>query len=187
MTPPATTSADPAAKPIVANALKQASSHWPAWGYLVTAAIALVVWLGGTAVQVQTSESWISQTRISAVLQPHFSIFGQLSLFWSGGLTQVQVVAYLFGWGVQAALILFSLGIDLPQHTVGAKRRSALFSWACAGLILINSMGDWYYSATFGFWGQLGFSFALFITTFCFGYVAVWALHRGFRAFAGHH
>ncbi|MGH2505882.1 MAG: hypothetical protein ACRDHZ_00445 [Ktedonobacteraceae bacterium] len=172
----------------VSNARHQNwSENWPAWGYLVAGGIALTVWLAGTAVQVQTSEAWIAQVAVTDLLAPHFSIYGQLTAFWDGGLNQKQLVAYIFGWSVQAALILSSLSIDLPQHTVGAQRRSALFTWACAGLILINSMGDWYYSQGFGFWGQLGFTFALFITTFCFGYVAIWAIHRAIRAFRNQH
>lgn len=173
-------------QPQLQNASDPKRSNWPAWGYLLAGGIAMAVWLAGTAVQVQTSEAWIAQTTVSDLLTPHFSIYGQLTAFWNGGLDQKQLVAYIFGWAVQAALVLSSLTIDLPQHTVGAKRRSALFMWACAGLILVNSMGDWNYSQDFGFWGQLGFSFALFISTFCFGYVAIWAIHRAIRAFAGH-
>lgn len=164
----------------VATAIR--SQNWPAWGYFLVGGIALVVWLGGTAAQVQTSEAWMAQDNVTSLLAPHFSIYLQLTAFWNGGLNQKQLVSYVFGWAVQAALILFSIGLDLPQQTRGQQWRSGLFSWACAGLILINSMGDWYYSSNFGFWGQLGFAFSLFICTFCFGYVAIWAVHRGLRA-----
>ena len=165
-----------------------ANQNWPAWGYLVSAGIAFGVWLGGTAVQVQTSEDWFSSAlgvKPTGTMQPHFSVFNQIALFWNGGLDTQHVPPFMFAWAVQAALVLFSIGVDLPAHTKGHMIRSRLFIASCIGLIITNSLGDWYYSEAFGHWAQLGFVLALFVSTFCFGYIVIHQTHCAIRAFQG--
>jgi hypothetical protein len=175
--------------PMTSRQAQWRNQNWPAWGHLIAAGVALTVWFAGTSVQVETSEAWIAsaltKTQISATIAEHFSVFGQIGAFWAGGLDHYQVVSYLFAWGTQAALILFSIGVDLPAHTKGYKARSQVFIWTCILLIALNSLGDWFYSGDFGFWGQCGFVLALFVTTFCFGYVAIHQIHRAIRCFQG--
>jgi len=158
----------------------QQKTTLPPYAYFIAGALAGVVYIGATAVQLQTSELWIetaiSGAKVTDALMPHFSVFTQVFAFWYGGLTQEQVVPYIVAWGIQAALVLFSIGLEVPH--VG-RGRAELFGSACLVMIVVNSLGDWNYASMYGFWGQVGFTGALFVMTFCFGFASILAVARG--------
>src|SRR5260370_37046899 len=85
---------------------------WPPLVDVVLGAACLGMWAAGTAVQVQTSEAWILNAWVSTL--PTLATFGQVWDFITGHLAARQVVPFVFGWGVQLALIVASVGIELP-------------------------------------------------------------------------
>jgi hypothetical protein len=172
------------------RASSRGKSDFPWFWHVLVAALAAAIWTAGTAVQVWTSEVWIASAVFHdaslAVLPPHFGVFAQLSGFWKGGMDVNETVVNTFGWGVQAALALFSLEAELPATTPKQKRRAQAFLWLCLALIAVNALGDWDFSSRFGFWGQLSLAVILFFATFCCGYFALAQLIEAWRGVWGH-
>lgn len=138
------------------------------WGIGFVAA--LFILLVCTAMQVQSTEAWVlHQSTFS--LTPYLGVYGQLAQFWTGGITQQEMIAYAAGWVVQATQLMLSFGIELP-HEMQWRRK--LFFWASVGLVAINSLLDYIYAAPFGVWDQVIFPIVLFVGTFCFGLVAIY-------------
>jgi hypothetical protein len=102
----------------------------------------------------------------------NFNAFGQLWDAGHGNLPPEMYVPFAFGWGVQFALIVASVGIELPRHPAWRY----WLSWtAILGLIGINSCGDFAASSEYGFWGQCGFTLTILFITFCMGLFAIMA------------
>jgi hypothetical protein len=127
------------------------------------------VWALGTSVQVLTSEAWMMGQTMNQI---NFTAFGQLWDAVRGQLSPDMLVPFMFGWGVQFALIVASIGIELPPY----PRWRYYLAWVSViGLIGVNSCGDFSSSAKYGFWGQCGFTFTIFFVTFCMLLFAIMA------------
>lgn len=136
-------------------------ANWPPAFFCVLGVVLLGIWALGTSVQVLTSEAWMMGR---AMKQIDFTAFGQLIDAVTGHLLPDRYVPFMFGWGVQFALIVASVGIELPRHPAWRYWLSWL---AVGGLIVINSCGDFASSSQYGVWGQLGFTLVVFFITFC--------------------
>jgi len=145
---------------------------------LVYAALGLITggfWALGTSVQVLTSESWMMHKTMDQI---SFNAYGQL---WDAGLGHLpgaMIVPFFFGWGVQMALIVASVGVELPRKPAW---RFWLASGACMVLIFVNSCGDVAGSADYGFWGQCGFTAVIFFLTFVMMLFTIMAFRHAFH------
>lgn len=136
-------------------------AHWPPLVYVVLGAALLGVWALGTSTQVLTSEAWMMRQSMNQI---NFTAWGQLWDAASGRLSSNMYIPFMFGWGVQFALIVASIGIELPRHPIWRY----YLAWAAViGLIAVNSCGDYASSSQYGFWGQCGFTLVVFFVTFC--------------------
>ena len=136
-------------------------AHWPPLVYVILGIALGGIWALGTSVQVLTSEAWMMEKSMNQI---NFSAFGQLWQVVRGQLPAAMLVPFMFGWGVQFALIVASIGIELPRHPAW---RYYLAWVAVIGLIAVNSCGDYVSSSQYGFWGQSGFTLVVFFVTFC--------------------
>lgn len=137
------------------------AAHWPPLVYVVMGLALGGIWALGTSVQVLTSEAWMMHRALNQI---DFTAFSQLWQAVTGQLPPSMLVPFIFGWGVQFALIVASIGIELPKTPVW---RYWLAWVAVIGLIAVNSCGDFASSGSYGFWGQLGFTIVIFFVTFC--------------------
>jgi len=137
--------------------------------YILVGLACLAVWALGTSVQVLTSEAWILHSSMQRI---DFTAFGQLGQALGGQLAPDMWVPFIFGWGVQFALIVASVGIELPPEP---KWRFWLAWVSVVGLIAVNSCGDFASSASYGFYGQAGFTIVIFFITFCMLLFAIMA------------
>jgi hypothetical protein len=144
-------------------------AQWPPLVYVALGIVLSCVWALGTSVQVLTSEAWMMGRKLSEI---NFNAFGQLWDVAHGSLPPEMYVPFAFGWGVQFALIVASVGIELPRYPAW---RYWLSWFAIIGLIGINSCGDFAASAEYGFWGQCGFTLTILFITFCMGLFAIMA------------
>jgi hypothetical protein len=136
-------------------------AHWPPLVYVGMGVALTAVWALGTSVQVLTSEAWMMGTSMNHI---DFTAFTQLWAAITGHLAPEMLVPFTFGWGVQFALIVASIGIELPP----TPRWRYYLAWtAVIGLICVNSCGDFASSSKYGIWGQLGFTLVVFFITFC--------------------
>ena len=150
------------------HALVQHMATWPPVVYAILGLFALLFWAGGTAIQVQTSEAWIMGVPLKDF--PSIATFGQLWEFAWGRLPVAALVPFSFGWGVQVALIIASVGVELPRRPIWRYR----LSWfVIIVLIVVNSAGDFVYSWHYGFWGASGFTVVILFVTFCAGLLAI--------------
>jgi uncharacterized membrane protein YphA (DoxX/SURF4 family) len=134
------------------------------------------LWAAGTAVQVQTSEAWMLHSAASPV--PTLAVFGQLWEFVHGLPLACGTVPFIFAWGVQLALIVGSVGIEMPPH----PRWRYSLSWGVVFvLVVINSCGDYFYSSAYGTWGQVGFTVVILFVTFCLGLFAIMSFVHAFK------
>jgi hypothetical protein len=142
-------------------------AQWPPFVYIVLGLVLSAIWALGTSVQVLTSEAWMMGMKLSQV---NFNAYGQLWDAAHGNLLPDMFVPFAFGWGVQFALIVASVGIELPRY----PKWRYILSWAAIiGLIGINSCGDFAASTQYGFWGQCGFTLTILFITFCMGLFAI--------------
>lgn len=144
---------------------------------LVYAALGLVCgafWALGTSVQVLTSEAWMMGTSMDRI---RFTAFGQLWDAAHGNLPGEMTIPFLFGWGVQMALVVSSVGVELPRHPAW---RWWLSAGSCAVLIIANSCGDFASSVKYGFWGQCGFTAVIFFLTFVMMLFTIMAFKHAF-------
>lgn len=136
-------------------------AQWPPLVYVGMGVALGGVWALGTSVQVLTSEAWMMGDSMNQI---NFTAFGQLWQAVTGKLPTEMLVPFMFGWGVQFALIVASIGIELPRVPVW---RYYLAWGAVILLICVNSCGDFVSSSKYGIWGQLGFTGTVFFVTFC--------------------
>ena len=136
-------------------------AHWPPLVYVLLGAALGGIWALGTSVQVLTSEAWMMGKGMDQI---NFTAWGQLYQAVTGQLPSGMYVPFTFGWGVQFALIIASIGVELPPHPAW---RYWLAWLSVGGLIFVNSCGDWNSSAQYGIWGQAGFTIVVFFITFC--------------------
>jgi hypothetical protein len=144
-------------------------AHWPPLVYVILGIALGGIWALGTSVQVLTSEAWMMGKSLSAI---DFTAFGQLIQAARGQLPTEMLVPFAFGWGVQFALIVASIGVELPRHP---QWRFWLATIAVIVLIAVNSCGDYVSSSQYGFWGQVGFTAVIFFITFCMLLFAIMA------------
>lgn len=154
---------------VIGSRMRKVAPHWPPLVYAGLGVALSAVWALGTSVQVLTSEAWIMHKSMSDI---NFTAFGQLWDACQGNLTSDMWIPFIFGWGVQFALIVASIGIELPKEP---EWRYWLAWGAIIGLIAVNSCGDFASSASYGFWGQCGFTLVIFFVTFCMGLFAIMA------------
>ena len=151
-------------------------AHWPPLVYILLGLALGAIWALGTSVQVLTSEAWMMGKPMTQI---DFTAFGQLRDAVTGHLTSEMLVPFIFGWGVQFALIVASIGVELPPH----PRWRYYLAWtAVIGLIGVNSCGDFNSSAQYGFWGQAGFTLVIFFVTFCMLLFAIMAFKHAWSA-----
>ena len=155
------------------------SNHVPPLVWLFLGVALLGVWALGTSVQVLTSEAWLQGVTMQQI---NFTAFGQLWDAVTGKLDSGMLVPFMFGWGVQFALIVASIGVELPPHP-------AWRYWLAWGsvivLIVVNSCGDFASSSRYGFWGQAGFTTVVFFITFCMLLFAIMAFKSFFQSMRG--
>src|SRR5712692_246156 len=147
-------------------------AHWPPLVYVLLGLALGGIWALGTSVQVLTSEAWMLHKEMRQI---DFTAFGQLWDAVTGHLPPTMLVPFVFGWGVQFALIVASIGIELPSH----PRWRYWLAWiAVIGLIAVNSCGDFVSSSNYGMWGQWGFTLVIFFITFCILLFAIMAFKQ---------
>jgi hypothetical protein len=150
-------------------------AQWPPLVYIILGLVLAALWALGTSVQVLTSEAWMMGKDLKQI---NFNAFGQLWDAAHGNLPPEMLVPFMFGWGVQFALIVASVGVELPRHPAWRY----WLSWtAVIGLIIINSCGDFASSAQYGFWGQCGFTLVILFITFCMGLFAIMAFMHAWK------
>jgi len=159
---------------VIGSRFKKAAG-WPPLVYVALGLALSAVWALGTSVQVLTSEAWIMHKSMNQI---GFTAFGQLFDACSGNLAPDMWIPFTFGWGVQFALIVASIGIELPRDP---EWRYWLAWGAILGLIAVNSCGDFSSSASYGFWGQCGFTLVVFFVTFCMGLFAIMAFKHAWE------
>lgn len=156
------------------------AAKWPPLVYVILGGLLFLVWLGGTAAQIQTSEAWIAHQDVK--LLPTLAVYGQMWDFIHGQLPDTLVVPFIFAYGVQIALIATSIGVELPRHPAWRWWLALIASLA---LIVANSCGDFNYARAYGGWGQLGFTAAVLFITFVVGLLAIVCFIHAFKkAFA---
>lgn len=150
-------------------------AHWPPLVYWLIGLALTGAWALGTSTQVLTSEAWMMS---KAMDQIDFTAWGQLWDAVTGQLPPGMYIPFMFGWGVQFALIVASIGIEFPRHLAW---RYYLAWIAVLGLIAVNSCGDFASSSQYGFWGQCGFTLVVFFVTFCMLIFAIMAFKHAWR------
>jgi hypothetical protein len=149
---------------------------WPPLVYFVLGAATFLIWAAGTAVQIQTSEAWIMQAPFSSF--PTLAVYGQIWDLVRGTLATRLVVPLTFAVGVQLALILVSVGIELPREPEWRYTGCWLITLALIGA---NSSGDFFYSWGYGLWGAIGFTAVILFLTFCVGLMSIVCFMHGFK------
>lgn len=158
----------------IVNQMNKMNHTQPPVVYLFLGLVCGGFWALGTSIQVLTSEAWMMHKTMDEI---SFSAFGQLWDAVHGHLPGAMLVPFLFGWGVQMALIVSSVGVELPRHP---EWRWWLAAGSCAVLIIANSCGDFSSSAEYGFWGQCGFTAVVFFLTFVMMIFTIMALKHAF-------
>jgi hypothetical protein len=143
--------------------------------YLILGVICLGFWALGTSTQVLTSEAWMMHESMKVL--PNITAYTQLWDIVVVHKSDIPLIPFMFGWGVQLALIVSAIGVELPRKPAWRFRLAA---WSSAGLIIANSCGDWVGSAEYGFWGQLGFTTVIFFLTFVMLIFAIMAFKHAF-------
>ncbi len=160
----------------MAGSVTGSVATWPPLVYLIIGLAFGAIWAFGTSAQVLTSEAWFMLVPFDGI---NFSAFGQLHDLLTGQLPSKMIIPCVFCWGTQFALIVASLGIEVPKDP---KWRYYLAWGAVFLLIVVNSCGDFASSSEYGFWGQCGFTTVIFFVTFCVGLFSIvafkhaWAL-----------
>jgi hypothetical protein len=131
-------------------------------------------WALGTSVQVLTSEAWMAGQTMDKI---SFNAFGQLWDATRGALPGDMVIPFCFAWGVQMALFVSAVGVELPKRP---KWRWYLSAGSSFALIIANSCGDWASAVKYGLWGQLGFTAVVFFLTFVMLIFAIMAFKHAF-------
>src|SRR5579884_2255763 len=150
-------------------------AHWPPLVYVLLGIALGGIWALGTSVQVLTSEAWMMGIPMNKI---DFSAWGQLRDAATGHLASSMLIPFMFGWGVQFALIVTSVGIELPPY----PRWRYWLAWGVSGgLVVVNSCGDWNSSSNYGFWGQAGFTLVVFFITFCMLLFAIMAFKHAWN------
>lgn len=145
---------------------------------IVLGLIAGYLWLWGNALQIQTSEAWITGAR-NANLSPQLSIILQLTQLWSGHLNLREIIAYAWGWLNQILLLFCSVGVE---YALVSKKRAVFFKWACACFVLLNSLADLSFGSAFGGqWQPWAFAAICCFATFSLGVAAVGLIVEGVR------
>jgi hypothetical protein len=159
--------------------MNKVSSAQPPLVYAGLGCVCAGFWALGTSVQVLTSEAWMMGKTMDKI---SFTAFGQLWDAAFGLLPADMLVPFLFGWGVQMALVVSSIGVELPRRPAW---RWWLSAGSCGVLILANSCGDFASSAKYGFWGQCGFTSVVFFLTFVMMLFTVMAFKHAFALAKG--
>jgi hypothetical protein len=147
--------------------------NWPPLVDVIAGVFLLAIWAGGTAVQVLTSEAWFAHT--SLVSFNVLAAYRQLWDFVHGDMPTSMLAPFMFAWGTQAALIVASIGIELPKHPEWRYKGAWALMWL---LIAVNSAGDYNSTESYGFWGQIGFTIVVLFATFVVGLLAVMCFVR---------
>jgi len=156
------------------NQMNKVSGTQPPLVYFGLGLICGGFWALGTSVQVLTSEAWMMGDTLNKI---SFNAFGQLWDAAQGHLPGNMLVPFLFGWGVQMALVVSSVGVELPKKPAW---RWWLAAGSCAVLIIANSCGDFASSVQYGFWGQCGFTTVIFFLTFVMMLFTIMAFKHAF-------
>lgn len=144
--------------------------------YLILAIVCFGFWALGTSTQVLTSEAWIRHQTMQNI---SITAYSQLWQIITTQRSDVPLIPFSFGWGVQLALIVAAIGVELPRKPAWRFRLAAGSSVA---LIVANSCGDWAGSSDYGFWGQMGFTAVIFFLTFV---MLIFAIEAVKKAWAG--
>lgn len=175
------TSASVAAQQRAIAAMNKISSTQPPIVYAALGLICGGFWALGTSVQVLTSEAWMMRTTLDRI---SFNAFGQLWDAAHGQLGGDLLMPFIFGWGVQMALVVGSVGVELP-------RKPAWRWWvsvgSCVVLVVANSCGDFASSVKYGFWGQCGFTTVIFFLTFVMMLFTIMAFKHAFTLAKAQH
>ena len=157
------------------NQMNKINRTQPPLVYFVLGLILGGFWALGTSVQVLTSEAWLMHKALDKI---SFNAYGQLWEAVHGNLAGGMLVPFFFGWGVQLALIVSSVGVELPKKPAW---RWYLAAGSSAALIIANSCGDFASSSGYGFWGQVGFATVVFFLTFVAAILTIMAFRHAFH------
>lgn len=138
------------------------------------------LWLWGNALQLTTSELWILGAQGQHLsIAPQFSIYLQITQFWSGTITMKQVIAYGWGWINQVILLVAAIG---AEYSIVSRKRASAFKWICGGFVVLNSLADLSFGNVFGgAWQPWAFAAICCFATFSLGVAAVGLLVEGWK------
>lgn len=157
---------------------------WPVFKVFAGGALGYF-WLWGNTVQLGTSEAWfLHQNGVS--LAPHFSIILQITDFWTGFNPQ-YTIAYTWAWGIQVLMLVFSIGIEWPVDTQAGRTRARWFKYGTIVCVVLNSLADFFFSNTFGFWEQLAFVGITLMMSCYFGLLGLHLILSGLKAIFSTH
>lgn len=169
----------PVLHPVAPSASTAPQRHvWPIFKVFAGSVLGYF-WLWGNTVQLGTSEAWFLHLD-SVSLSPHFSIILQVSDFWSGFPAQ-YTIAYTWAWGIQVLLLVFSIGMEWPVQTPEGRARARWFKYGSIICIVLNSLADFFFSSSFGFWEQLAFVGITLMMSFYFGLLGLHLILSGLK------
>src|SRR2546423_219915 len=160
------------------------------WGVLLIAGNVF-----GNMMQVTSTQAWFLHEDSNWV--PNLSLFGQFPAFFNGQMDPHQNVAFIASWGAQFVLMTTKIGLGyvqantmqrygnaahISEHIVkAAKVRMGFWNGLSWLIILCDSILDWNFANTMGFWQQLLYVSVTFLTTF---YSGTWGVQNIVAAFS---
>lgn len=150
---------------------------------LILGVILLFFWVLGTVMQIQTSEAYFMHAD-KVAMSPDLAIIMQPVQFVSGTLPATQLESFLWGWGIELALLICVVGYEMAHESLSSSHRNFarfLQTGACA-LIFFDFWSDVNYNTLATFWQQVGFACVLTFIVVVFGVVAERFIRHGLTA-----
>ncbi len=168
---------------------------FPPLVHLIWGIVLLVGNIAGNMMQIQSTQAWFLGGKADWHL--NLNIWSQWPQFLGGGMSPLEVVAFISSWGAQIILMTSKIGTSFVQansaqkhgtavhHTEGVQREARIrvnvwniMAWL---IILVDSITDWNFAGGVGFWQHLFFVSVTFLTTFYFGNWGIMNLVAGFN------
>jgi len=152
---------------------------------IIVATVALLMFTVATLIEIQTSAAFMLRHSTHSV-KPDLSVIMQIPNLVQGKLGHSEMIADFFAWTFE---LIFLFCAFCYEHAHGAVRDAnrhltQLFVW---GMFIVGAFqfwSDFQYAEGIasGFWGQLGFAFAVSFCVFFFGIIAAKLYEIGFSS-----